>query len=168
MAHESDDDWEIVARRMERVPESIASFESASRAGIAKGLVAARRQALGCAQQAATWGGQRESVPFFRALAAQRPDDTKLAEAAEIATSGYARLAAYLSDEYAPAAAQTHLRADGRDERRIGAADLQQPIAQLHASHRDRERMFFSGAPEKSHVRISYQFSVLSFQCRHN
>ena len=67
-AHESEDDWEVLARRMERVPDSIASFESALRAGIGKGLVAARRQALGCAQQAATWGGEGpDPSPFFTA-----------------------------------------------------------------------------------------------------
>jgi len=104
MRLETDDDWAVATERMTRVPDSLASIEAALRAGVEQGIVAARRQALACAEQAATWGGRRESVPFFRGLAAQRPADTKLAEAAEIATSGYARLAAYLNDEYAPAA----------------------------------------------------------------
>jgi uncharacterized protein (DUF885 family) len=104
MRLETEDDWDIAAERMTRVPDSLASIEASLRAGVAQGLVAARRQALACAEQAATWGGEREAQPFFRALAARRPDDTNLAAAAELATSGYARLAAYLRDEYAPAA----------------------------------------------------------------
>jgi uncharacterized protein (DUF885 family) len=103
MSLETDADWDIAAERMTRVPDSLASIEAALREGVAKGVVAARRQALACAEQAATWGGERDDVPFFRALASQRPDDTNLAESAELATAGYARLAAYLRDDYAPA-----------------------------------------------------------------
>jgi uncharacterized protein (DUF885 family) len=122
MRLETDDDWAVAAERMTRVPDSLASIEASLRSGVDKGIVAARRQALACAEQAATWGGQRESVPFFRALAAQRPDDTKLAESAEIATSAYARLAAYLSDEYAPAA--DPLDPVGRDRYTLFARDF--------------------------------------------
>jgi uncharacterized protein (DUF885 family) len=104
MRLETEDDWDICAERMTRVPDSLASIEASLRAGVAQGQVAARRQALACAQQAATWGGEGDGQPFFRALAARRPDDTNLAAAAELATSGYARLAAYLRDEYAPVA----------------------------------------------------------------
>jgi uncharacterized protein (DUF885 family) len=104
MQLDTDDDWEVAAVRMTRVPDSLASIEAALREGVATGTVAARRQALACAEQAATWGGETDQTPFFRALAAQRPDDTTLAKSAEIATAGYARLAAYLRDEYAPAA----------------------------------------------------------------
>jgi uncharacterized protein (DUF885 family) len=104
MSFETDADWEVAAARMARVPDCLASIESSLRAGVARGIVAARRQALACAEQAATWGGERDEVPFFRALASQRPDDKHLAESAELATAGYARLFAYLRDEYAPAA----------------------------------------------------------------
>ena len=102
MRLETDDDWAVATERMTRVPDSLASIEESLRAGIDQGVVAARRQAIACAEQAATWGGESEVEPFFRALASRRPDDTKLAAAAELATSGYARLAAYLRDEYAP------------------------------------------------------------------
>jgi len=104
MRLDTDDDWAVATERMTRVPDSIASIEAALRLGVEKGVVAARRQALACAEQAATWGGERESDAFFRTLAARRPDDAQLANAAELATAGYARLAAYLRDEYAPAA----------------------------------------------------------------
>ena len=56
-----------------------------------------------CAEQAATWGGEGEAEPFFRALA-RRQWTAKLAHAAEVATTAYAHLAAYLRHEYAPAA----------------------------------------------------------------
>jgi uncharacterized protein (DUF885 family) len=104
MRLDTDDDWAVATERMTRVPDSLESIEESLRAGVDQGVVAARRQALACAEQAATWGGEGESEPFFRALASRRPDDTKLAAAAELATSGYARLAAYLRDEYAPVA----------------------------------------------------------------
>ena len=104
MAFDSDHDWEIATERMTHVPDSLASIEAALRVGVAQGVVSARRQALACAEQAATWGGERDNEPFFRALAGQRPNDVALAAAAELATEAYARLAAYLRDEYAPAA----------------------------------------------------------------
>jgi uncharacterized protein (DUF885 family) len=104
MRLDTDDDWAVATERMTRVPDSLESIEEALRAGVDQGVVAARRQALACADQAATWGGEGEAEPFFRALASRRPDDTKLAAAADLATAGYARLAAYLRDEYAPVA----------------------------------------------------------------
>ncbi|HEV7525301.1 MAG TPA: DUF885 domain-containing protein, partial [Acidimicrobiia bacterium] len=104
MALETDDDWAVATERMTRVPASLESIEASLRAGVDQGLVAARRQALACAEQAATWGGEHGDGAFFRTLAARRPDDAKLAAAAEVATAGYARLAAFLRDEYAPAA----------------------------------------------------------------
>jgi uncharacterized protein (DUF885 family) len=104
MPFDSDHDWEIATERMARVPDSLASIEASLRAGVAQGVVSARRQALACAEQAATWGGERDDEPFFRTVAAQRPNDAALAAAADVATAGYARLAAYLRDEYAPAA----------------------------------------------------------------
>jgi uncharacterized protein (DUF885 family) len=104
MRLDTDDDWAVATERMTRVPASLESIEASLRAGVEQGLVAARRQALACAEMAATWGGEGDDEPFFRTLAARRPDDTKLAAAAELATAGYARLAAYLRDEYAPVA----------------------------------------------------------------
>src|SRR5262249_53516937 len=81
MRLDTDDGWAVAAERMRRVPASLESIEASLREGVAQGLVAARRQALACAEQAATWGGQRDEVPFFRALASDRPDDADLAAA---------------------------------------------------------------------------------------
>src|ERR1700690_3196050 len=38
MAYDSEDDWEVAAQRLARVPESIASLETALREGMARGL----------------------------------------------------------------------------------------------------------------------------------
>ena len=119
---ERDEEWAVAAERMRRVPDALESIEASLREGVARGLVAARRQALACADQAATWGGQGDDVPFFRALAGRRPDDTDLADAAEVATAGYARLASYLRDEYAPAADPRN--AVGRDRYALFARDF--------------------------------------------
>jgi uncharacterized protein (DUF885 family) len=113
MAFDTRDDWEIAAARMERVPDAVASLERTLREGMARGLVAARRQALACAQQASTWGGEVEGTdPFFMALAdrygvlrfGNGRFETRLEHAAEAATAAYARLARFLREEYAPAA----------------------------------------------------------------
>jgi uncharacterized protein (DUF885 family) len=101
---QSDADWDVATERMTRVPDSLTSIEASLREGVDKGVVAARRQALACAEQAATWGGEGEDEAFFRTLARRRPDNPKLAQAAEVATTAYAHLAAYLRQEYAPAA----------------------------------------------------------------
>jgi len=97
----TDDDWDVIRERMTRVPEAIDRIEESLRAGIAGGLVAARRQALACAAQAEAWSGD---APFFRLLAARRSGDAALADAAEGATAAYARLGVFLRDEYAPVA----------------------------------------------------------------
>ena len=113
MAYDTDDDWKVASERLSRVPESLASLEVALREGMARGLLSARRQALGCAEQAATWGGESSEVaPFFVALVAGHNGDPKLHEELErnaaTATEAYARHAAFLRDEYAP-------KADPRD-----------------------------------------------------
>jgi uncharacterized protein (DUF885 family) len=101
MSYETDDDWATATARMGRVPDALTGIEATLRAGIARGVVAARRQALACAQQAEAWGG---SAPYFKNLAERRPDDRALQAAAEAATAAYGRFGAYLRDEYAPKA----------------------------------------------------------------
>jgi uncharacterized protein (DUF885 family) len=99
MSYDTPEDWEVVRLRMGRVPDAVASLEESLREGIARGIVAARRQALACAEQATTWSGD---APFFRNVADRHPGDARLADAAEAATAAYAGLAAFLRDEYAP------------------------------------------------------------------
>jgi uncharacterized protein (DUF885 family) len=117
MSYETDDDWATVTERMTRVRQGLAGIEATLREGVARGVVAARRQALACAEQAEAWGG---TAPYFKNLAARRPDDRALEAAAEIATGAYARFGAYLRDEYAPKA-ESHDPV-GRDRYKLFAA----------------------------------------------
>jgi uncharacterized protein (DUF885 family) len=117
MPYDTDADWDTAAERMSKVPDAVASIEATLRAGVAEGVVAARRQALACATQADAWGGEQ---PFFKNLAAKRPDDTSLAAAADAATNAYAQLGKYLRDEYAPVADPRD--PVGRDRYRLFAA----------------------------------------------
>jgi uncharacterized protein (DUF885 family) len=117
MSFDSEHDWDIAAQRMENVPDGLRSIEVSLREGVSRGIVAARRQALACAEQAATWGGEKpETEPFFRSLIGGYRGNgngdgalrDRLERAATAATAAYADLARYLRDEYAP-------KADPRD-----------------------------------------------------
>jgi uncharacterized protein (DUF885 family) len=106
------EDWEHLATRMARIPESLAGFTASLRRGLASGQVAARRQARVCAEQAATLGGVGGSGDsYFLALAAS-PDThgvpaERLRESARIASAAYAELARFLREEYAPLAPES-------------------------------------------------------------
>ena len=108
MAYDSEQDWEHAAQRLARVPDAIASLEVSLREGMQRGLVAARRQALGCGKQAATWGGETDGDPFFVTLVANHDGapalHAELERNAATATEAYAGLARFLRDEYAPVA----------------------------------------------------------------
>jgi uncharacterized protein (DUF885 family) len=114
MAYDTDDDWAIAARRLAAVPDALDGWLVSLREGMARGVVAARRQALGCAQQARAWSGQAEGNPrpFFHALVdgfEQRAahDDALLGDlrrGADIATEAFAQTGEFLASEYAPAA----------------------------------------------------------------
>jgi uncharacterized protein (DUF885 family) len=112
MATATDADWELIASRMERVPQALAGFESALREGRRRQVLAAQRQALVCADQGATWSGQKKARPFFETLAAKsdgRGNATlqrRLGAAALGASEAYAQTARFLREEYAPAAAE--------------------------------------------------------------
>ena len=114
MATATDADWEVIAARMERVPQALASFEAALREGQRRGVVAARRQALVCADQGATWSGQKTARPFFETLVAKSDArgmgnatlQRRLHAAARRASEAYAQTTRFLRQEYAPAAAE--------------------------------------------------------------
>ncbi|MCC6386441.1 MAG: DUF885 domain-containing protein [Dehalococcoidia bacterium] len=104
------EDWETIADRMEGVPAALGGFRAALDAGRTKGLLAARRQALECAKQAATWSGDG-AEPFFPKLVEGAKAEVasgalrgRLDAAATAATNAYAAFATYLREEYAPGA----------------------------------------------------------------
>ncbi len=105
-------DWEIIAARMAMVPESLSSLQAGYDEGIAQGLVAARRQVVGCVQQVEVWSGTggSDTKPFFQHLV-DRFDESgvdapglraTLEERAERATRAYASFGRYLVEEYSP------------------------------------------------------------------
>lgn len=124
MATDTDADWELLTERMLTVPGALSSLEAALADGIRGDLVAARRQALGCAQQAETWAGTAGEPGYFARLAARAPESVavslrdRAAEAASRADRAYGALARYLRNEYAPHAAE----ADGVGEERYARA----------------------------------------------
>ncbi len=120
MPYETEQDWANVATRLGRVPDALESLRRALDEGIRTNTLAARRQALACAKQSATWGGTDEDTagtrPFFLTLLdrydASGPGGAALRQELERnaanATDAYAAMARYLRDEYAP-------KADPRD-----------------------------------------------------
>lgn len=108
MRYDTDDDWAIAQRRMTAVPTALNGWIENQRLGLARGIVAAKRQAAGCAQQAANWGGDTDARPFFHSLVdhyEQRPDHTEtlladLRAAADTATAGFVGVSRFLRDEY--------------------------------------------------------------------
>jgi uncharacterized protein (DUF885 family) len=116
MRYDSDDDWVTAARRMHAVPEAVSGWVQTQRAGMADGIVAARRQAASVARQASVWSGTDadSSRPFFHALADRYEQqdghsDAVLADlrlAADAATTAYADVARFLADEYHAAATE--------------------------------------------------------------
>ena len=106
-------DWDVLATRMEGVPDALRSFESGLREGMKRGVVAARRQALVCAEQGETWSGGRTGAGFFSTLVAKfdrggEGEDRlrrRLQGAAASAAKAYAKAARFLRNEYAAKAA---------------------------------------------------------------
>lgn len=124
MATDTEADWTVLVERMLKVPAALASIEAALNEGVATGIVAARRQALGCAEQAETWAGTADQPGYFERLAARAPDAVdsglrhRATEAGARADKSYGALARYLRAEYAPHGAE----ADGVGEARYARA----------------------------------------------
>ena len=66
MAYDTADDWDVACRRMEAVPAAIEGLRVSYEEGRDLGLVAARRQAVEAAHQAARVGGRRGSRTVLR------------------------------------------------------------------------------------------------------
>ena len=109
----SPDDWERIAERMAGIPASLDSARRTLDVGLDRGLVAARRQAVGVRAQVAAWSGADGERPFFDAYIepfAERADAapalrSRLEGLAQRATDAFAAVTAYLDDTYIPRAA---------------------------------------------------------------
>ena len=113
MEKKTEHDWELIVARLGLVPQGLASFEASLETGLARGVMAARRQAVECAKQAHRWGGtENDERPFFLTLLddfdaaglKNRLLRDHLEQRARRATAAYAALGRYLADEYAPKA----------------------------------------------------------------
>jgi len=99
--------WRNIAARMAAIPEMFASWRESLELGLARGMSAARRQALETAIQAEHYQGTHEAlVASYVAGSGYGSLAADLARASETANSGYAELARYLREDYAPRARQ--------------------------------------------------------------
>ncbi|MGW4484988.1 DUF885 domain-containing protein [Amycolatopsis sp. NPDC004368] len=96
-----DDDWHVIGVRLAGVETMLAAWQTSLRAGLDRGLVAARRQALEAASQADRFAGVHESLV---AAYGDGPLAADLRSAADAAHRGYAELARFLREDYAPRA----------------------------------------------------------------
>jgi uncharacterized protein (DUF885 family) len=106
----TEDDWSVVARRMRRVPEALASYRESLAEGARRGLLAAPRQVVAQAVQLGDWlaagGGRGYFAEFAAAAGVSPPLRADLDGAAATAISSVAELRRWLTAEYLP-------RADG-------------------------------------------------------
>ncbi|WP_432846570.1 DUF885 domain-containing protein [Amycolatopsis sp. CA-161197] len=97
----ADDDWHVIGVRLAGVETMLAAWQTSLRTGLDRGLVAARRQALETAAQADRFAGVHEALV---ASYGDGPLALDLRSAAEAAHRGYAELARFLREDYAPRA----------------------------------------------------------------
>ncbi|HEV3360149.1 MAG TPA: DUF885 domain-containing protein [Pseudonocardiaceae bacterium] len=105
-------DWELIAKRLVKVPDALANLRTGLAAAAAKGHVSALRQVAKTADQCDTWAGLRGGTSFFATFVAGADDvpgvdnalRTELRTGASAATSAYADLANFLRTELAPKA----------------------------------------------------------------
>lgn len=125
MARQTDNDWQIVASRLELVPSGLEGVKTSLAETTRRGLPPARRQVLACAEQGATWAGRRQHRPYFASLVDSYAGDDealegRLTAAAQAATEAYGALGDWLRDELAPLA--TLEDAVGRDRYTLASA----------------------------------------------
>ncbi|HEX3784708.1 MAG TPA: DUF885 domain-containing protein [Pseudonocardiaceae bacterium] len=104
-------DWEIIARRLARVPDALANLRASLSASAARGQVSALRQVTKVADQCETWAGHGGQSFFTEFVAgAERIEGVDnalridLRAGATAAASAYADLAQFLRAELAPKA----------------------------------------------------------------
>jgi len=98
-----DADWRDIAARLAAIPAMFDGWRASLEAGLARGLAAARRQAVAAAAQADGYAGAHHPLV---ASYGDGPLAGELAEAAAQAHRGYREVARYLREDYAPRAAE--------------------------------------------------------------
>jgi uncharacterized protein (DUF885 family) len=103
-----DDAWRNIAARMAAIPDMFGSWRVSLDEGLAKGMSAARRQALECAIQAERYVGTHQAlVASYVADHGDGPLAAELRAASSAADRGYAEIARYLREQYAPRARES-------------------------------------------------------------
>ncbi len=97
--------WRDIAARLAAIPAMFAGWRASLDEGLRHDLPAARRQALGAADQADQYAAVRTHDPLVASYG-DGPLAAELAAAARSAYQGYADLARYLREEYAPRATE--------------------------------------------------------------
>jgi uncharacterized protein (DUF885 family) len=110
--------WRDIASRLEGIPAMFASWRASLDEGLRRGLPAARRQALGAAAQAERYATIKTHDTLIASYG-DGPLASALNAAAHTAYEGYADLARYFRQEYAPRAADVD--GVGADRYAIGA-----------------------------------------------
>ncbi|MFE7592492.1 DUF885 domain-containing protein [Kitasatospora sp. NPDC057512] len=122
----TDDDWAAVAGRLRNVPAALDGYRATLTEGMARGLLAAPRQAAVVIDQLTAWTGEATDqragagAGWFADFVAPGPDRLRgdLDTAAGQATAAVAEFRTWLRDSYAPATADTP-DAVGRDRYRL-------------------------------------------------
>ena len=122
-----DEAWRNIAARMRAIPQMFLSWRTSLDAGLARGLTAARRQALEGAIQAELYVGTHDELV---ASYGDGPVAAELAQAAVAANAGYQETARYLREQYAPRASER----DGVGAERYAIAARQSLGADLDAA----------------------------------
>ncbi len=104
----SDEQWAVIAQRMQAVPESLAGYRASLDKGAGLGKVSAARQVGRVAAQARTHAGSADRPGYFSRLAAAADRDgelgTALAAGATAAEAALADFAEYLDTSLLPQA----------------------------------------------------------------
>jgi len=103
LPRDGDDAWRNIAARLAAIPVMFAGWRASLDAGLAQGLTAARRQAVQAAVAADHCAGSHDSLA---ASYGDGPLAAELAAAVAQAYQGYADMARYLREDYAPRATE--------------------------------------------------------------
>jgi len=103
LPRDSEEAWRNIAARLAAIPAMFASWRASLDAGLARGLPAARRQAVESAITADRCAGVHDALV---AAYGDGPLAAELEEATARAYQGYAELARYLREDYAPGATE--------------------------------------------------------------
>ena len=103
LPRDGDDAWRNIAARLAAIPAMFAGWRASLDAGLARGLPAARRQAVESAIAADRCAGAHDALV---ASYGEGPLAAELAAAAAQAYQGYAEISRYLREDYAPRATE--------------------------------------------------------------